>query len=171
MFEPEFKYDDGGRAAAGFKGRTGDCVTRAITIATELPYRDVYDTLFELSREWLATSRTRRAARQRTQSNGASPRSGMHTEVYKPYLKSLGWTWMPTMGIGTGCRVHLRPDELPSGRVIARLSGHDTYDCSRDGTRCVYGVYHKSVSVEQILRLGGEVEDNLIVLGTELRLQ
>lgn len=35
--------DDGGRAAAGFKGDTGDCVTRAISIATGRPYREVYD--------------------------------------------------------------------------------------------------------------------------------
>jgi hypothetical protein len=27
-------YDDGGRSAAGFKGKTSDCVTRAIAIAT-----------------------------------------------------------------------------------------------------------------------------------------
>ena len=30
-------YNDGGRTAAGFKGETGDCVTRAIAIATGLP--------------------------------------------------------------------------------------------------------------------------------------
>jgi hypothetical protein len=30
--------DDGGRAAAGFTGRAGDCVIRAIAIASELPY-------------------------------------------------------------------------------------------------------------------------------------
>jgi hypothetical protein len=29
-----FVYDDGGRSAAGFKGKTGDCVTRAIAIGT-----------------------------------------------------------------------------------------------------------------------------------------
>lgn len=34
--------DDGGRAAAGFKGDVGDCVVRAIAILTRIPYRDVY---------------------------------------------------------------------------------------------------------------------------------
>jgi hypothetical protein len=34
-------YDDGGRKAAGFRGRAGDCVTRSIAIATRLPYRHV----------------------------------------------------------------------------------------------------------------------------------
>ena len=46
-----FAYDDGGRAAAGFKGTTGDCVVRAISIALQAEdyassaatYREVYD--------------------------------------------------------------------------------------------------------------------------------
>ena len=45
-----WQYNDGGRAAAGYKGQTGDCVTRAIAIATERPYREVYDALFDASR-------------------------------------------------------------------------------------------------------------------------
>ena len=39
----EFVYDDGGRAEAGFKGITGDCVCRAISIATQKPYKEIYD--------------------------------------------------------------------------------------------------------------------------------
>ena len=39
--------DDGGRAAAGYVGNTGDCVTRSIAIATGLPYKEVYDALAE----------------------------------------------------------------------------------------------------------------------------
>ena len=31
-------YDDGGRNAAGFRGKAGDCVARSIAIATRLPY-------------------------------------------------------------------------------------------------------------------------------------
>lgn len=38
----EYRYDDGGRAAAGFKGHTGDCVVRAIAILTGVPYADIY---------------------------------------------------------------------------------------------------------------------------------
>jgi hypothetical protein len=55
------------------------------------------------------------------------------------------------MMIGTGCTVHLRSDELPGGRLIVALSRHwcavidgvihDLYDCSRGGTRCVYGYW------------------------------
>jgi hypothetical protein len=36
-----FVHDDGGRVAAGFKGHAGDCVVRAIAIATGIPYRQV----------------------------------------------------------------------------------------------------------------------------------
>jgi hypothetical protein len=61
---------------------------------------------------------------------------------------------VPTMQIGSGCRVHLRADELPAGRIICQVSRHlcavidgvvyDTHDPTRDGTRCVYGYWHKS---------------------------
>ena len=43
----EYIEDDGGRSAAGFKGRTGDCLTRAISIATGESYRKVYDAVGE----------------------------------------------------------------------------------------------------------------------------
>ena len=46
-----FKYSDGGRAAAGYKGTAGDCATRAIALATGKPYQEVYDALFALARE------------------------------------------------------------------------------------------------------------------------
>lgn len=38
----DFTFDDGGRADAGFRGKTGDCVTRAIAICGRLDYRTVY---------------------------------------------------------------------------------------------------------------------------------
>ncbi len=66
-------------------------------------------------------------------------------------MTALGFKFVPTMGIGTGCKVHLRDGELPMGRIIARVSRHyvavidgvlhDTYDASRGGTRCVYGYW------------------------------
>ena len=34
----ELKIDDGGRSAAGFKGKAGDCVVRSIAIATGINY-------------------------------------------------------------------------------------------------------------------------------------
>lgn len=139
-----FIYDDGGRAAAGFKGDAGDCVVRALTIANDEDYRVVYDELHHLNR----------AARPKGSKAPTSPRDGgTPRKVYDAWLARRGWTWTPTMQIGQGCTVHLRADELPSGRLIARLSRHlvavidgeihDTHDCSRDGTRCVYGYWSR----------------------------
>jgi len=135
----EFVKNDGGREAAGFKGNTGDCVVRAIAIALELPYLDVYNTLYEASK----------AAGSRR----PSPRNGVRPSVYRKFFDDNGWVWVPTMTVGSGCKVHLRKDELPSGRIVVRCSKHivavvdgvlhDTYDSSRDGGRCVYGYWRK----------------------------
>ena len=140
----EFVYDDGGRAAAGYRGHTGDCVCRAIAIATQRPYQQVYDDLNSLG------ARERKSAKRRGKS---SARTGVYKPTIRRYLASLGWQWHSTMGIGTGTRVHLRADELPAGRIIVQLSKHnaavidgvlhDLFDCSREGTRAVYGYWSK----------------------------
>jgi len=121
-------------------------VTRAIAIATQLPYAQVYDLINEAALKERPGSK-RRAGRR------SSARTGVFKVTYSRVLKRLGWRWVPTMGIGTGCRVHLRADELPRGRLIVSLSKHlaavidgvvnDTYDPSRAGTRCVYGYWTK----------------------------
>jgi hypothetical protein len=137
-------YNDGGRKAAGYKGEANDCVTRAIAIAAELPYQMVYDLVDEMGlREHAKGLRGRRS----------TARTGAFKYAQKHVLESLGWHWTATMGIGTGCKVHLKASELPSGRVIVSLSRHmaavidgvihDTHDCSRDETRCVYGYWTK----------------------------
>jgi hypothetical protein len=137
-----FTYDDGGRAAAGFKGTTGDCVCRAIAIATRAPYGEVY-------RDLNARTKPGREAGRRS---GA--RTGVPMAVIHDYLRARGWYWVPTMRVGQGTTTHLRADELPSGRLIVRLSRHltavidgvvhDNHDPSRDGTRCVYGYWAKA---------------------------
>ena len=138
----DFVRDDGGRSEAGFKGDTGDCVCRAIAIATQQSYAEVYQALAGLGQEEKLTKRRRRKSH---------PRTGVHKATYKKYLADLGWEWTPTMQIGSGCKVHLRADELPKGRLIVAVSRHlvavidgvvhDTYDPTREGTRCVYGYW------------------------------
>lgn len=138
-----FRFNDGGRDAAGYKSKVGDCVVRAISIATDKPYQEVYDAINELIRSKRQTKRMRRG----------SARNGVPHGIDREYLASLGWRWIPTMQIGSGCKVHLRADELPAGRLIVSVSKHltavidgvinDTDDPSRDGTRCVYGYYIK----------------------------
>lgn len=146
-----FVENDGGRAAAGFKGHTGDCVARAIAIAGNLPYLKVYDDLNDIAK---GIERPRKGKKR------SHARTGVHRPVYEAYLKSLGFKWVPTMKIGQGCKVHLRAGEVPSGRLVVSLSGHlcavidgvihDTHDPSRFGTRCVYGYYIAPEGIEKL---------------------
>jgi len=127
-------YSDGGRKKSGYKGSTNDCVVRAVAIATNRDYKDVYKELYDFA--------------------GQTPRLGVLKKMTRKYItEELGFNWHPTMIFGKGCRVHLNADELPSGVIICSLSKHitcvidgvihDTYDPSRDGRRCVYGYYSK----------------------------
>jgi len=135
-------YDDGGRAAAGYKGNTNDCVTRAIAIATGLDYQEVYELVNEHSKE------ERMRKRQRSRS---SARTGVHKHTCRKIMADLDWEWHPTMFVGAGCQTHLLAEELPPGRLIVSVSKHlcavidgvihDNHDPSRDGTRCVYGYW------------------------------
>lgn len=130
----EFIYSDGGRSNY-FKGENvGDCVTRAICNATGKDYKEVYDALSKLA--------------------GKSVRNGTPKSITRKYLAKLGWKWYACMGIGTGCTTHLDKNELPNGILIVSVSKHltcvkdgvlyDTYDCSRGGSRCVYGYFVKN---------------------------
>lgn len=153
MSAAPFTYDDGGRAAAGYTGMTGDCVVRAVAIAASLPYEDVYGAMYAATLEDPRLMRRLQRQYGERARRYASPRTGVYREVWRAYLDGLGWKWTATMGIGTGCRVHLRADELPGGALIVQVSKHvtavldgivhDTYDPSRDGTRCVYGYYSR----------------------------
>ena len=135
-----WKYDDGGRAAAGHRGTAGDCVVRAIAIATQQPYELV-----------------RQACAEFADGDGTI---GVHRKKtdyadrgFQDLLEAWGWRWVPTMRVGQGCTVHLRASELPAGRIIASVSrhlvavidgvAHDTHDPTRMGTRCVYGYFIK----------------------------
>ena len=146
-----FQLNDGGRAAAGFKGSAGDCVVRSIAIATGLPYMQVYEDL-KIANESYAIHRNDRLAK-RLNAKGSSPRNGNHRNVFHDYILAHGFKWVATMKVGAGCQVHLRPNELPNGILIAKVSKHltaiidgvihDTHDPSRGGQRCVYGYYFK----------------------------
>lgn len=146
-----YEIDDGGRKSAGYKGTCDDCVTRAIAIAAEQSYRQVYDEIKERMQYW----DYRKLFNPLVSGRDKSPRDGVHKRIYEDYLYDLGWRWTPTMKIGSGCKVHLRADELPQGRIIAQVSKHlvavidgvihDLSDCSRNGTRCVYGYWTKDI--------------------------
>jgi hypothetical protein len=151
----EWNYNDGGREAAGFKGKADDCVVRAIAIATGIDYKQVYNDL-------QSGMDNRRQTKKVKREKSKSVRDGVARTVYQKYLAALGWMWVPTMRIGSGCKVHLKANELPRGTIITRLSHHlstvvngviqDTFNpnvfTDDDGyeeeiDRCVYGYFIK----------------------------
>jgi len=159
----KFRFHDGGRAAAGYRGKAGDCVVRAIAIATERPYQEIYELVNR------AATRERMGKRKRGISNA---RTGVYKVSIHRAMKELGWEWTPTMQIGSGCTVHLRADELPAGRLIVSVSKHltavidgviyDTHDCSRRGKRCVYGYWREGSRAQTLRRSAryGAVDGN-----------
>jgi hypothetical protein len=155
----DFIRDDGGRSAAGFKGYAGDCVARSIAIASEIPYKEVYERLAEGTGRQRASIRTAKRTR--------SARNGVNTDRkwFKNYMEEIGFVWTPCMHVGSGCKVHLLYDELPLGRLVVSLSKHytavidrvihDTDDPTRSYHeitpvgmkiihRCVYGYWSKA---------------------------
>jgi len=148
-----FLFHDGGRAAAGYQGRAGDCVVRAVAIATGRPYQQVCDLVNR------AALRERTGKRKRGVSNA---RTGVYKSSIHRVMEELGWEWTPTMQIGSGCTVHLRAAELPLGRLVVSVSKHltavidgviyDTHDCSRRGTRCVYGYWRDGSRARSLKR-------------------
>lgn len=128
----KYKYNDGGRANYFAASGVGDCVTRAVAIATQRDYKDVYKEITRLV--------------------GYTPRNGVQHRHVRKVMQHFGGVWYPTMKIGAGCTVHLKDGEVPmQGSIICNLSKHvtavvggvinDTYDPSRDGERCVYGYW------------------------------
>lgn len=150
----DYIYSDGGRNDAGYIGDADDCVTRAIAIATNKPYKEVYDELFDSIRQFkTGKSKAAKLSNRKSGRGGTSPRNGVFKKAYHEYIIKQGFEWIPTMSIGAGCTTHLKAAELPKGTIIVQVSKHlcavidgvihDTYDPSRDGTRCVYGYYIK----------------------------
>ena len=154
-----FKQNDAGRADAGRKGHTGDCVTRAIAIAADLPYGEVYARMAK-GNATQRRSKHDKGKRVRTASHGIA----VKRKWFKDYMAELGFVWTATMEVGSGCKVHLKSDELPKGRIVVSLSRHyaavidgvlnDIQDCSREGTRCVYGYW--AISEERVEELAAE---------------
>lgn len=127
----QFVYNDGGRSKYFSAMNVGDCVIRAIAIASQHDYKEVYD----YARKVI----------------GSTPRNGVSKKHTRMIATHFGGRWTPTMAVGSGCTVHLRADELPKGRLVCSVSQHmtavidhvinDTYDPSRNGNRCVYGIF------------------------------
>jgi hypothetical protein len=128
----QFKYNDGGRKAAGFKGTAGDCGARAMAIALGLDYMAVYKELAQANAD---------------NGRAKSARNGIMKDVYTEVLKRYGWVWMKAPQFA-GRKA--RCSDMPAGVVIAKQAHHfvavidgvanDAWDCTG---RMVYGYWAK----------------------------
>ena len=130
----EYIYNDGGRSKY-FKGKAEDCVCRAISIASNRDYKEVYDSL----KKALGT-----------------PRNGVFTtnKAFKDWMVANGFVWTPCSGIGVKASVHFIEGELPKGRLVCSVAKHyvavvddkvyDTWDSrynSFNEVRRIYGYW------------------------------
>lgn len=140
----EFIYNDGGRSRYFKATNVGDCVTRAIANATGIDYKEIYDKLKELAKK--------ESVKHHRGHKKSSVRDGVFKETWKKYLDEIGWKHIITAQIGQAKKVHLNEYELPNNQImIVQVSKHltcvkngiiyDTYNCSRDGNRMVYGYW------------------------------
>ena len=101
-----YKFNDGGRKAAGFKGIAGDCGARAMAIALGLDYKTVYKELAQANADY---------------GWAKSARNGVMKDVYSEVLKRYGWVWMKAPKF-TGRKA--RCSDMPAGAVIAKQAHH-----------------------------------------------
>jgi len=127
-----FEYNDGGRAASGRKGTTGDCAVRAMAIALGLDYDACYKELAQANKD---------------NGRAKSVRHGVMKDVFSAVLKRHGWVWHSAPKF-EGRKA--RCSDMPDGMVIVRMSRHfaavsyrtvnDIFD-SRE--KMVYGYWQK----------------------------
>jgi hypothetical protein len=129
----QYKYNDGGRKAAGLKTKT-DCGIRAMAIACQIPYSEARERLKDASEVGRMGSRA--IAR------------GVYKEDMTHALAKLGWSWRSAPKF-KGRKA--RYSDMPKGeRVIVRMAKHfaavcdgelnDTWDSSR---KMVYGYWSR----------------------------
>lgn len=101
-----YKFNDGGRANAGYKGTAGDCVVRAIVIATDSDYQEMYN---------------RMAFGMKERGGEKSARNGVHKDIYEAILKEFGFVWQSAPKFeGRKARTY----DMPKGNVVARQAHH-----------------------------------------------
>jgi hypothetical protein len=129
-----YVFNDGGKAATGRKGKSGDCAVRAVAIATGTDY----ETAYRMMADEAASFGYKKSARD-----------GIHIQVMTAVLKKFDWAWVAAPKVaGRKARC---ADLADKGTVIARQAKHfvavvdgmphDIFDCS---DRMVYGYWAKA---------------------------
>ena len=115
-----FVKNDGGRRDSGFRGNAGDCVARAVAIASGMPYKDVYNSLAHGNKNQRKTKNM-----QKSGLGKKSARHGIYTKRkwFKDYMKSLGFRWVATSGIGIES-AKCCSEDIPDGNIIIAKRRH-----------------------------------------------
>ena len=126
-----FRFNDGGRLEAGYKGTARDCVARALSIATGINYSIIYSELSEANKSFCGKK---------------SARNGLNKKAYEPIFQKYGFKWNKAP-IFAGRKA--RCNDL-TGIVIAKQAHHvvavidgmpnDIWDSSE---KMVYGYWAK----------------------------
>ena len=151
----DFVYNDGGRSK-DFKAKSvGDCVTRAIAIATWTDYKEVYDAINKLAKAERVGSKKRHIS---------SSRNGVYKITERKYLESKGWSYKPLMKIGATehyylCESDLEKLGLDYGVYIFQIKRHlttvidgvinDTFNPSEYREPLLYGYYYEEGKYEE----------------------
>lgn len=144
-----YKYNDGGRAASGRRGRAGDCVCRALCIATGIDYAVMYKRLAEGN-----ASQRQTAGMHKTGKGVRTASHGIYTkrQWFKDLMAELGFRWVPLVGFGEQAHT-LNEFTRFEPVVILKLRRHyaamidgvinDTFDSGDNGTAKVFGYWVK----------------------------
>ena len=122
--ELEFTFNDGGRSKY-FKGQTGDCVVRAIAIATGGDYKVIYDDLFQANKDYMSSKNTKLAKqmKSRAREKSGTPRAGIYKKIFDKYLLSKGWKYVSCRTFGGTERTKL--DQLMHlDNIIVNINRH-----------------------------------------------
>jgi len=126
-------YDDGGRAAAGYKGDAGDCGARALAIATGMPYQQAYDAINEIAKM------ERGGKRKRGRGRSASRFLGFFVRHLTSAIDK----------VADGCRI--------LGFDLHKLNPHaDARCCVNDGALGLHGLVGRKAKANNDIGFGFE---------------
>lgn len=129
----DFIKDDGGRAAAGYKGETGDCVVRAVSIlngGTAASYKAAWADCLAAGKEVIARQRKNRGKGNPSPGAGVDKKACLlvyaRNDLVKVDLRN--WSELPTYA-----EAHARYGDCivtTTGHICALVGGalHDLFD-------------------------------------------
>jgi len=130
----KFQYTDGGRSLAGYSGKTGDCVVRALTLATGSSYMNMYQFVNATSKAF--------ESHRRVKSNNVH---GVYESSVRGIMRVMKFKWTAKR-VGAMLKVPTKGSYIVSiqGHVCAVVNGIilDTHNSlTPDNLRYSYGYW------------------------------